>query len=475
MKNRTLRSFLVLTSVAATLSAGPSGAGTPTDRTGARPEDRSYARTFDRLREEGLTSERAYEFLRRITSAGPRLTGSPQADAAVEGSRRLMRELGLDKVHTEPVEVGRWIRGGVAEAVITATAARPAVPLAVCALGGSVGTPSSGLTAPVVEVRTLDELDGLGASLRGKIVFFNRPMDRRLADPFAAYGRAADQRVDGASAAARRGAAGVLVRSLTFRVDENPHTGMLRYRPGLPKVPAAAVSTADADVLSGLLKKEPGLAVTLKLDCRDAGRVVSANVVGEITGSERPGEIVLLGGHLDSWDLSVGAHDDAAGCAAALEAVRLIKALGLRPRRTIRVVFFMDEEFGGSGGRAYAAARERRGERHVVAAESDRGGFVPVGLAVGGRDPRVLELVSARAELFRPLGVSFIVPGGGGVDVAPLVERGAAPASVIVNAAAYFDVHHSALDTVASVHPRELELQAVILAGLAVILAEEAE
>lgn len=476
MKDRFLRGFLVLACAVAALASGTPGRGPAPERAGVRLEDRdrAYAETFDRLREAGLASERAYEFLRRITSVGPRLTGSPQAAAAVEESRLLMRELGLDKVHTEPVEVGRWIRGGVAEAVVTATGGRPAVPLAVCALGGSVGTPASGLTAPVVEVRTLDELDGRGDSLRGKIVFFNRPMDRRLADAFAAYGQAADQRVDGASAASHHGAVGVLVRSLTFRVDKNPHTGMLRYRPGPPKVPAAAVSTADADLLSDLLKKEPDLTVTLRLDCRDGGRVVSANVVGELTGSERPSEIVLLGGHLDSWDLAVGAHDDAAGCAAALEAVRLIKDLGLRPRRTVRVVFFMDEEFGGSGGRAYAASRERRGERHVVAAESDRGGFVPVGLAVGGRDPRVLKLISDRTDLFRPLGVSSVVPGGGGVDVAPLVERGAAPASVIVNAAAYFDVHHSALDTVASVHPRELELQAVILAGLAVILAEEA-
>lgn len=436
---------------------------------GAQEGERPFQAVVDRLREAGLAGERAHDLLRRITSVGPRLTGSPQAAAAVEASLALMAELGLEKVHAEPVEVGRWIRGNVAKAFVEAAGTRPAVPLAVSALGGSVATPEAGLTAPVVEVRTIGELDRLGRSLKGKIVFFNRPMDRRVADPFAAYGGAADQRVDGASAAARHGAAGVLVRSLTFRVDRHPHTGMLRYRPGVPRVPAAAVSTADAEALSALLKKEPDACVTLRMDCRDGGRVASANVIGEITGSELPGEIVLLGGHLDSWDLGVGAHDDGAGCAAALEAVRLIKDLGLRPRRTVRVVFFMDEEFGGTGGRAYAVAPERAGERHVVAAESDRGGFVPVGLAVGGR---ILEKVRSHADLFRPFGVSFIGPGGGGVDVAPLVEKGAAPAAVIVNAAAYFDVHHSALDAVSSVHPRELELQAIILAALAVILAE---
>jgi hypothetical protein len=457
---------------AVALAKGPAPIGaSPSAQAGPRP----YQEIFESLREKGLAAERAHEFLRRITSVGPRLTGSPQAAAAVEESLKLMRELGLDRVHAESVEVGRWVRGGVAAATVIASGTRAAVPLAVCALGGSVGTPQAGLEAPVLEVRSLDGLPGLGDAIRGKLVFFNRPMDRSLTDPFAAYGRAADQRVDGASAAARYGAVGVLVRSLTFRVDGNPHTGMLRYRPGVRRIPAAAVATADADLLSGLLKEEPGATVALKMDCRDGGRVLSANVVGEVTGSERPAEIVLVGGHLDSWDLGVGAHDDAAGCAAALEAVRLIKALGLRPRRTVRVVFFMDEEFGGTGGRAYAVARERRGERHVVAAESDRGGFVPVGLAVGGRDSRALEKVSAHAELFRPFGVSFIVPGGGGVDVGPLVQQGAAPASVMVNAAAYFDVHHSVLDTVESVHPRELELQALILAGLAVILSEELE
>jgi carboxypeptidase Q len=437
------------------------------------PGAEDFRTVADKLRETGLESERAIELLKDITSVGPRLTGSPQAAAAVELTRRLMDKLGLAGVHTEPVEVGHWTRGNVAEAVIAASSSRAAVPLAVCALGGSVGTPPEGVTAPVVEVHTLDEIAALGGSVRGKIVFFDRPMDRRMPDPFAAYGGAADQRVGGASAAARFGAAAVLVRSLTFREDGNPHTGMLRYEPGVPRIPAAAVSTADADVLSALLKKEKDARVTLRLDCRDKGRVVSANVVGEITGSELPNEIILVGGHLDSWDLGVGAHDDAAGCAAALEAVRLLHDLGLRPRRTIRVVLFMDEEFGGTGGRAYAAAPQRRGERHVVAAESDRGGFVPIGLAVGGRDKKVLDLVSGYADLLKPFGVSFIVPGGGGVDVAPLIEKGAASASVIVNAQPYFDVHHSALDVASSVHPRELELQAVILAALAYILAQE--
>jgi len=463
MRKKISRSLCAL-ALLALAAAGAAAAG--------RGDAQDYRALVDRLRESGLSAERAFALLGRITSVGPRLTGSPQAAATVDLTRGLMEELGLARVHTEPVEVGHWTRGHPAQASVAASAGRAAIPLAVCAIGGSVGTPDRGITAPVVEVRSLAEAASLGPSAKGRIVFFNRPMDRRTADPFAAYGAAADQRVGGASAAARSGAAAVLVRSLTFREDRNPHTGMLRYDPDAPAIPAAAIATADADLLSSLLKKEKDVSVSLRMDCRDEGKVLSANVVGEITGSELPSEIILLGGHLDSWDLSVGAHDDASGCAAALEALALLRDLGLRPRRTIRAVLFMDEEFGGTGGRAYAAAPQRKGERHLIGAESDRGGFVPIGLAFG-RDRKVLERISPYAELLRPFGVSAIVPGGGGVDVAPLIADGAVPCAVLVNSQTYFDVHHSALDIVASVEPRELELQAVILAVLAYILAQE--
>jgi hypothetical protein len=463
MSKTAVRNLLVLALVVLAARAAAPGEG--------KTED--YRAVVDKLRETGLRGERAFAFLERITSVGPRLTGSPQAAAAVDLCRSLMEELGLDRVHTEPVQVGRWVRGSVAEASVAGSASRTARPLAVCALGGSVGTSGSGITAPVIEVRSLDEVASLGESVKDKIVFFNRPMDRRTADPFAAYGAAADQRVGGASAAARFGAAAVLVRSLTFREDRHPHTGMLRYDADAPRIPAAAVSTADADLLSSLVRKEKGVSVSLRMDCRDMGKVVSANVVGEITGSDLPSEIVLLGGHLDSWDLGVGAHDDAAGCAAALEAVALLRDLGVRPRRTIRVVLFMDEEFGGTGGRAYAEAPQRKGERHIAAAESDRGGFVPTGLAVGAADRKALDRISPYADLLKPFGVSFLVPGGGGVDVGPLIQKGAVPAAVLINSQVYFDVHHSALDVVPSVHPRELELQAIILAALADILAQE--
>ncbi|MFO7733793.1 MAG: M20/M25/M40 family metallo-hydrolase [Candidatus Aminicenantes bacterium] len=462
---RTLvRSLALVVFFAAAGAPGPAAQDAP---------PRPYHEAVDRMRGIGLLEEKAYEFLGRITAVGPRLTGSPQADRAVEVSLRIMEELGFENVHTEPVTVGRWVRGDVEEASIVGPNGGEDVPLQACALGGSVPTPAAGLVAPVVEVRSFEELARLGASVKGKIVFYNRPMDRTLLDTFGAYGKAADQRVRGASEAARFGAVAALVRSLTLRVNDHPHTGLMQYEQGVTKIPAAAVSTAGADRLSGLLEENPELRLRLRMDCRTEKPVVSANVVGEITGSELPKEIVLVGGHLDSWDLGTGAHDDGAGCAVSLEALRLIKAAGLRPRRTVRAVLFMDEEFGGTGGRAYAHAPQRRGERHLFAAESDRGGFLPVGLAAGGGSRAALERIKTYEDLFKPLGILFISPGGGGVDIGPLVEQGTVPAAVILNAQTYFDVHHSALDVLSRVHPRELELQAVVLAALAYLVAQE--
>ncbi len=437
------------------------------------PAVERHRESAEKIRKTGLAEERAYEFLQEITGVGPRLTGSPGAAAGVEKTRQMMLRLGLDNVHLEEVVVERWERGAPEKAEILAAASRGAVPLSVCALGGSVGTPPSGVTAEVIEVHSLDELPRLGRSVAGKIVFFNRPMDRTLSEPFAAYGGAADQRVRGAVAAAREGAAAVLVRSLTFRIDDHPHTGLMNYEKGVPEIPAAAVSTRDADTLSALLKSEGKVKVSLTMSCRDHGPVASANVVGDLAGTELPKEIVLVGGHLDSWDLGTGAHDDAAGCAASLEAVRLLKDLGLRPKRTVRVVFFMDEEFGGTGGRYYVKARERAGEKHLAAFELDRGGFIPIALAAGGPDSTTLARFRAWLPLVEPLGIDKVVPGGGGVDVGPLVRDGVAPGAVIPESQTYFDYHHSSLDVASAVHPRELEFQAVILATAVYVLAQE--
>jgi hypothetical protein len=436
-----------------------------------KPEDRPYLDIVGKLLGIGLQDEGAYEILRKIVSVGPRLTASPGAAAGVEIVRQIMQDLSFDDVHLEPITVNRWVRGDTEKARIIGSTLVGSVPLTICALGGSVGTPELGVTAPVVEVRSFGELKALGEKVRDRIVFFNRPMDRTLVQTFWAYGGAAEQRVRGASEAAKLGALAVLVRSVTLRIDKFPHTGLLTYDPQAPKVPAAAVSTADAEFLSSLLKKEQDVRVHLELSCQNLTPVPSANVVGELRGSDRPDEIILVGGHLDSWDLAVGAHDDGAGCANAVEALRLIKIAGLKPRRTIRAVMFMDEEFGGTGGRFYAADERRKGEKHLAAIELDSGGFLPV--AVGGGKPEVFEKLKKWEYVFKPLGITTMRPGGGGVDVAPLAAQGTALLGISPDSQRYFDVHHSGLDVLESVHPRELELNAITLAIYAYILAQE--
>jgi len=436
-----------------------------------RPSDGPYPAVVEKLKALGLEQERAYDLLRKLTAVGPRLTGSPGAAAGVEIMRTIMIELGFDNVRLEPVTVERWVRGDVERAAIVEPALPERVPLAISALGGSVATPAGGLTAPVVEVRTFEELGRLGTAVKGRIVLFNRPMDRRLLESYQAYGGAVDQRVRGASEAAKLGAAAVLVRSLTFREDGNPHTGVLHYDPASPRIPAAAISTMDATLVSGLLAKGTPVRVHMELSCDDLGPVPSANVIGELRGTDLPNEIVLVGGHLDSWDLAVGAHDDGTGCVASVEALRLIKECGLRPKRTIRAVMFMDEESGGTGGRFYAAADGRKGERHIVAMESDGGGFLPV--AVAGGPPGVFAKLQKWASLFEPLGIHRMRPGGGGVDVGPLAAGGTVLLGVVTDSQKYFDVHHSALDVLSAVHPRELELLSVALAAYAYLVAQE--
>jgi carboxypeptidase Q len=436
------------------------------------PDALSVSEAARRMVSIGLEDEKAFDLLRTLLDAAPsRLTGSPGAAAALERMKSVMIELGFANVHFEPITVDRWVRG-TETAEVEASGTRPAFELAVCALGGSIGTPEAGVAAPVVEVRSFGELDALGAGARGKIVFFNRPMDRTSLDSFRAYGAAADQRVQGAAEAAKRGAVAALVRSLTFRRDRYPHTGLMRYENGVPRIPAAAVATADADRLSELLRREPAATVRLRLGCRDEGPVPSANLVGEISGAERPREIILIGGHLDAWDLGAGAHDDGAGCVQALEAVRLVKAAGLVPPRTIRAVLFMDEEFGGTGGRFYAQAAERKDEKHLVAFESDRGGFVPLAIGLGG-GRALLDKLRDLDQALKSSGFCLgLVPGGGGVDIGPLAAQGVIMGGLIPDGNRYFDFHHSARDVLDAVHPRELELGAIGLAIAAWVLAQ---
>ncbi len=437
----------------------------------AQTRAEKYAAAAESIRTAGLRSEHAYKLLERLTTeVGPRLTGSPQAAAAVALTRAMMDELGFE-TWLEPIMVQHWVRGTESAAIVR-LAGQKAPALAITALGFSVPTPAGGITAPVVEVRSFEELRALGPAVRGRIVFFNVSMDPTPMDTFQGYGGAVLYRSEGASEAARQGAAAVLVRSVTLRTDDHPHAGMVAYDPKLPKIPAAAVSTLGADALSALLKKAGSVEIRLELACRELDPTPSANVVGQIRGTEKPDEVVLVGGHLDSWDLGTGAHDDGAGCVQAIEALRLIRETGLKPKRTIRAVMFMNEEFGASGGRDYAAADRRKAERHIAALESDRGGFLPIGFGIGGTREQFARL-EAWGDLLKPSGILWIGPGGGGADTGPLAASGTVLMGFVPDSQKYFDVHHSSLDVLSSVHPRELELGAIVMAIFAYVVAQE--
>ena len=419
----------------------------------------------------GLGSGRAYEFLSELTKIGPRLSGSQQAALAVEWARRKMEELGFENVHLEPVMVPHWVRGPVEEASVVNSRTSGDIPIEVCALGGSIATPDEGITAPVIEVKSFEELRARKGEAIGKIIFFSRPMDRSKISPFEAYGGAVNQRSEGPIEAAQVGGVAALIRSMTTRMDDVPHTGSTHYADSIPKIPAATISTVGAELLSALIARENRVTVRLKLTCRTLPDAESANVIGELTGSEKPQEVVVVGAHLDSWDKGQGAHDDGAGCVQVLEALRLFKDLGLRPKRTVRAVLFMNEENGLRGGKAYAE-KERRGEKPILAIESDAGGFSPRGFGVEA-DSNTFEEIAQWADLLKPIDADRIWKGGGGADISALGKKGVPLAGLSVDPQRYFDYHHSDNDTIDKVNERELELGAAAIAVLSYVVAEE--
>jgi len=420
---------------------------------------------------ETAANGQAYANLRELTTIGPRLSGSEGAAKAIDWAKRKMESYGFDRVILQPTMVPHWTRGDVEQATVTSTP-KP-VALKVTALGPSVGTPKEGIEANVVEVQGLDEVDKLGEAVRGKIVFYNRKMLAAGSSPFGGYGRAVDQRYRGASTAARHGAVAVLVRSMTsLPDDDHPHTGMLRYEEGVPKIPAAAVSTHGANELAALLKDNPKLTLNLKLSAAEHPPTSSFNVIGELTGRDLPREYVVVGGHLDSWDLAQGAHDDGTGVVQAIEVVRILKALDLRPRRTVRAVLFMAEEFGGVGAKDYAAQAEANHEKHYAAMESDSGGFAALGFGVDGSDEQVAA-VKRWAPYLALFHADTIKKGGGGTDVAPLGLQGAVTIGYMPAGTHYFDFHHSSLDRIDAVNIDELNGGAGAMATLTWLIAEK--
>ncbi len=418
---------------------------------------------------EALGKGKSYEWLRYLTKQiGPRLSGSDGAQKAVDWTKQVMEGQGFDRVFLQDVMVPHWVRGAKEEAFIRNGKQKTTVPIA--ALGGSVATGPKGVEAGVIEVKNFPELRALGTDkVRGKIVFFNRPMDPTKINTFEAYGGAVDQRANGATEAAKLGAVGAIVRSMTNVHDDQPHTGGMRYGTGVPLIPTAAISTNGADLLSKSLQGNPDLTFYFKQNCETLPDAKSYNVVGEIRGTEKPDQIIVVGGHLDSWDLSEGAHDDGAGCVQSIEVLRIIKALGIRPKRTIRAVMFMNEENGLRGGVKYADLAKQNGETHIAAVESDNGGFTPRGFGIVGT-PEQRAKVTPWKPLLAPYGLTDIGPGSGGADIGPLAQLGTVLFGFKPDSQRYFDYHHTPVDRFEAVSQRELELGAASMTALVYLL-----
>ncbi len=432
--------------------------------------------TIRKIYDEALLRGQSYDNLRYLCQKiGARLSGSPQAAQAVQWGKLTMEKANcFDKVYLQECLVPHWVRGAKEKGQILGNKGK-GIPAAVCALGGSVATPGNKpLRAGVVEVKSLAELKALPeAAVKGKFVFFNRPFDDRLIEPGAAYGGAGDQRRSGPAEAGRRGAVGALVRSLTAARDNNPHTGATNYGDTPTKVPAAALSTQAADQLSQLLAADPKLEFELEMSCVQLPDEKSYNVVGEVTGSKYPEQVITVGGHLDSWDLAQGAHDDGTGVVQSMEALRLLKAVGLKPERTVRAVLFMNEENGTRGGDKYAELAKQNRETHLAAIESDGGGFTPRGFNVEST-PAVFQKVAAWKPLLAPYLASQLTPGHAGTDIEPLVAA-VKPTALFgydCDSQRYFDLHHSALDTFEQVNRRELELGGASMAALIYLLGK---
>lgn len=419
-----------------------------------------------------LSNGKSYEWLDHLSNQiGGRLSGSYNAEQAVKYTKEELDLVGLDKVWLQPVMVPKWVRGNPEFAYIE-IAPGETISVNICALGGSIATVMPGIKANLIEVNGIDELKALTPEqVNGKIVFFNRPMDETLINTFQSYGGCVDQRYAGAMEAGKLGAVGVIVRSMNLRLDDFPHTGSMTYGdlPANQRIPSAAISTNHAELLSSMLKLDKNVKFYFKQNCSQQKDVQSYNVIGEITGSEFPKEIIVVGGHLDSWDLGDGAHDDGAGCVQSMDVLRLLKESGIRPKRTIRVVLFMNEENGLRGGRKYAEEAERNGENHIFALESDSGGFTPRGFSFDCSDSNFQQILSWK-PLFEPYLIHYFEKGGSGADIGPLKGNNNVLAGLRPDSQRYFDYHHASNDTFDAVNKRELELGAATMTSLVYLI-----
>lgn len=421
---------------------------------------------------EALRYDQAYSDLHDLCKdAGPRLSGSGTAARAVVVIRTMLQRIGLDSVWLQEVQVPHWVRGERETASLISPALGRQDSIAICALGGSIATPEAGIHAQVIEVSGLGQLKNIPRdSISGKIVFYNGAFDQTFTETFRAYGKAVPQRHLGAIEAAYFGASGMLVRSMAQHIDNWPHTGAMAYSDSVKKIPAAAVSTSAAEEIHALLGIDKRTEISFKTHCQTMPDVRSYNVIGEIKGSELPNEVILVGGHLDSWDLAEGAQDDGAGVVQAMEVLRLFRRTGMKPKRTIRMVAFMNEENGGRGGARYAEWARQSGQAHLAAIESDAGGFTPRGFSLDVNDTLRHYVVGHWKGLLDKFEIGDLDNEGSGADVDHLKGYAKLLGELHPDSQRYFDFHHTARDTWENVNDRELEMGAASMAAFVYLI-----
>ena len=451
---------LILAATAGAATAG-AAAGQPAGTASLTPPAwiDEYRAPAQRLIDEAMGSRFAWNRLAELTDTfGHRLSGSASLDAAIRWTAGRMREDGLD-VRLDPVKVPRWVRGSESAQIV-----EPGThSLVMLGLGNSIGTPAAGIEGELLSVRSFQELDALAARARGRIVLFNVP--------FTTYGETVLYRSDGASRAAAHGAVAALVRSVGPPGLRTPHTGALRYAPETPQIPAAALAAEDADRLQRLQDRGTRVRVRLRMEARFLPDADSFNVIGELRGRERPDEVVVVGGHLDSWDVGTGASDDGGGCVAAWEALRLMNTLGLRPRRTVRVVLFTNEENGLRGALAYRDTYRAALANHVLMLEADSGVLAPARFGFSGSD-RARSLLQQIAGLLAPIGLGTIGGSGGGADIGPSVEAANIPSMSLDGGGDYFLIHHTPADTIDRIDPKDLSRASAAIAVMAYVVAD---
>ena len=401
---------------------------------------------------------------------GNRLSGSENYLKAVKLSEKLLKEAGADTVYLQQCMVPHWVRGAKESGEIILSKGKK-IPLNLLALGNSQGTGAKGVQAKVIEVKSLDEISGLASELKGNIIFLNIKMNPNYINTFDAYSESARSRSRGPSMAAKYGAIGALVRTLNVNVNEVPNTGGMNYNDSFPKIPAVAISTKDAELLSNELANINVASVRFTTYSKMLPDVIGYNVVGEIRGTEFPDQIISVGGHLDSWDIGEGANDDGAGVMQSIEVIRVLKALDLKPKRTVRAVLFANEENGLRGAYAYLNEAKAKKENHLFALESDAGGFTPRSFGFDTTPDRFKKIMLWQ-PLFVPYGISEFLDSGGGADVDPLKSIGATVAGFNPDSQRYFDIHHNKNDVFENVSERELKLGAANMAALIYLVSE---